>query len=373
MTLKQTVFNHIKNIPGWRSHRKLIVFSVDDYGNARIASKSASEKLIQAGIEPQSHFDRFDSMECREDLEALYDVLSSVKDKNGRHAVFTPYVLPCNINFEAMAKAGNKEYIFELLPETFEKLATKDPAAYNGAWTLWQEGIEKGLMRPQFHGREHFNLHIFNDLLDKRNKNLLTALDNHSYVSLPEHKNYRQGWTSAYDFVSVEEVEPMTTIIQDGIKKFKEVYGYKPKSFTPPARNFPSTLEPKLESFGLEYFDIPVYHNRMLVNGKYRKELHKLGDRKPMPVIVRNIPFEPTTNDLTSEWINFTLKQIEIAFFWGKPAHISSHRVNYSGYVDEKNRKLGLSLLKGLLSQIVKKWPDVEFVSVDQLGDIIYK
>jgi hypothetical protein len=31
--MKQFLLNHIKNIPGWRSSRKLVVISVDDYGN----------------------------------------------------------------------------------------------------------------------------------------------------------------------------------------------------------------------------------------------------------------------------------------------------------------------------------------------------
>jgi len=41
------------------------------------------------------------------------------------------------------------------------------PNAYNGAWDLWKYGIEKGFMKPQFHGREHLNLYIFNDKLKR--------------------------------------------------------------------------------------------------------------------------------------------------------------------------------------------------------------
>jgi len=373
MNWRYTLVSHLKNIPGWKTGRKLVVFSVDDYGNVRIASRKASDELIKAGIKPASHFDRFDSLETHEDLEALFEVLSSVKDKHGNPAVFTPYAIPCNISFEAMADMGNSMYINELLPVTFNKLAAEDLGAYEGTWELWKEGIEKGLMRPQFHGREHFNLYVFNDLLGKQNKNLLTALQHHSHVSLPEHKNYRQGWTSAFDFETIDEIEPMADIIRDGLSKFEQVYGYMPNSFTPPARNFPVSIEQKLSSFGLDYFDMPVYQNRMLDNGKYRREIHKLGDRKPLPVIIRNIPFEPTTKNLTSDWVNFTLKQIRTAFFWGKPAHISSHRVNFSGHIDPNNRKEGLNTLKILLQKIARTWPDVEFISVEQLGRIVYE
>ena len=64
-------------------------------------------------------------------------------------------------------------------------------------------------------------------------------------------------------------------------------------------------------------------------------------------------------------------KDIEIAFRWKKPAVISTHRVNYVGSIDPKNRQKGLGELKRLISLILKKWPDVEFMSSSQLGDLI--
>ena len=85
-----------------------------------------------------------DTLETRIDLEKLFNVLTSVKDQHGKSAVFTPYALPCNIDFEAMADNGFNEYSYELLPETYEKLALKDANAYKGTWGLWKEGIEQG-------------------------------------------------------------------------------------------------------------------------------------------------------------------------------------------------------------------------------------
>ena len=106
-------------------------------------------------------------LETRIDLEKLFSVLTSVKDQHGKSAVFTPYALPCNIDFEAMADNGFNEYSYELLPETYEKLASKDANAYKGTWGLWKEGIEQGILKPQFHGREHFNLNVFEELLTR--------------------------------------------------------------------------------------------------------------------------------------------------------------------------------------------------------------
>lgn len=370
--MKQNVFNHIKNISGWRTNRKLVIFSVDDYGNVRLASKEVYGDLKKSGIPFNSHFDRFDSLETREDLESLYEVLYSVRDKHGHPAIFTPFALPCNIDFDAMASTNYQKYIYELLPKTFEKLADKDQKGYNKTWSLWKEGIDKGLMKPQFHGREHFNLTIFNDLLKTQNENLLKVLRNESYVSIPEHLNYRHGWTAAYSFDDIEETDLFLDNVTDGLNRFKEVYGFDCKVFTPSAQQFPLHLESQLFKLGLKYFDRPRSLKRHLGNGQYQMEKSRLGDGIHITSLIRNVIFEPTTQR-NSNWVDFTFKQIETAFFWRKPANISSHRVNYCGYIDENNRKVGLTALKQLLDKIVRRWPEVEFISADQLGDIISK
>jgi hypothetical protein len=73
----------IKNIIGWRTKRKLVVFSVDDYGNIRIDSKLARQNLDAAGIKCHNRFDKYDTLENTADLDALFQVLDSVKDAKG--------------------------------------------------------------------------------------------------------------------------------------------------------------------------------------------------------------------------------------------------------------------------------------------------
>jgi hypothetical protein len=65
------------------------------------------------------------------------------------------------------------------------------------------------------------------------------------------------------------------------------------------------------------------------------------------------------------------MKEIKIAFRWGKPAVINSHRVNYIGSIFEENRENGLRLLSNLIAAILKEWPESEFMSSDQLGDFM--
>ena len=81
---------------------------------------------------------------------------------------------------------------------------------------------------------------------------------------------------------------------------------------------------------------------------------------------IRNVKFEPF-EDPDKDWVNQSLKEIQTAFFWHKPAIISTHRINYVGGIDIKHRDRNLKALDRLLKNILKKWPDVEFLSSDQL------
>ena len=65
------------------------------------------------------------------------------------------------------------------------------------------------------------------------------------------------------------------------------------------------------------------------------------------------------------------MKQIDSSFSWNKPAIISTHRVSFVGALYPENRDNGLRQLSHLLKEIVKKWPDVEFMTTEQLGALM--
>ena len=86
--------------------------------------------------------------------------------------------------------------------------------------------------------------------------------------------------------------------------------------------------------------------------------------------IVRNAFFEPYKGGAV-DYVGECLNRINIAFQCHKPAIISSHRVNFIGTLDESHRDKNLGLLKELLKKLIQQWPDVEFLTSDQLGDLI--
>jgi hypothetical protein len=56
------------------------------------------------------------------------------------------------------------------------------------------------------------------------------------------------------------------------------------------------------------------------------------------------------------------LESIEIAFQWGKPAIIGTHRINFVGRLDEQQRNENLKDFELLIKKVLQRWPDVQFV-----------
>ncbi len=367
--IKEIILN-AKHLFGWKTNRKIIVFSVDDYGNVRLNSKEARLNLDKMEMKIYSRFDLYDTLETKEDLTQLFAILESVKDKNGRHPVFTTFSMTSNIDFEKMQKDDYTCFYNETLPETFEKLSKQQPEAYAGAWDLFRQGIAKGLLKPQFHGREHLNLIVFNDKLQNRDKQLLCALKNKSYTSISDEEYPTMSSLAAFDFWDIKDNIKFIPIIQEGLELFEKIYGYKSTFFTPPVNNIHHCLFNVLKENGVCFIDLGMIRKEHQGFNTYKKSFNFIGKKtkENLRIMVRNVVFEPT-EDRGINWVDFTMKQIETAFRWNKPAIISSHRVNFCGHIDENNRNKGLMTLKNLLDEIVKKWPDVEFMSADELGE----
>jgi hypothetical protein len=370
--MKRQWLDNIKNIPGWHTRAKLVVFAVDDYGNVRLDSTAARDRMTASGLDLRGRFDRLDSVETRQDLEALLGTLSSVTDGRGRHAVFTPYALSSNPDFEAMLQ-GDGAYYYEPLTRTFERLATSQPVAYEGAWSLWQEGIRAGLLKPQFHGREHLNVDVLERKMRSGDRALQINLENRSMAGLGDEPSLPGvGFTHGFGLWQRSEIERHREIIADGLKLFEQVFGFRASTFTPPAQKLHPDLYPFVEAQGVRAIDKPLHCVRRLDRERTLREFNATGRRRGQGhvSIVRNVVFEPT-NDPAFDSVGHALNQVAAAFRWRKPAIISSHRVNFCGHIEEDNRRFGLDALRGLLQGIVRRWPDVEFISADELVERI--
>ncbi len=367
MSVKKKLSLTLKNLPGWRTKRKLVVFSVDDFGNIRVASKKARENLIKAGVRmDENRFDQYDALENAEDLNYLFETLTSARDSNNNPAVFTAFALPANIDFARMEDEGYHTYYYETLPQTLNRLP-----GYEGTWAMWQEGMEKKLIVPQFHGREHVNINWLMSYLKESNPHVLACMHEHSLAGLNFSHYPTTSYVSAFSFYHFDENIALAQIASDGLKIFDQVFGFKPVCFNAPGSPAHTVLEKTLAEGGVRYIDTSIVKKEHQGRGKYKYKVNPLGsvNKYGQHYLIRNCVFEPLLHQSVS--VDRTLAEIDNAFLMGKPAIISSHRVNFCGHVNPKNRETGIGALKKLLKKIIHRWPNVEFMAANELGDII--
>lgn len=364
------LFKLLSNLPGWRTDEKIIVIESDDWGSIRMPSKSAFKRLEKAGINlsdgDSERYNLFDTLASSEDLSRLFEVLSSFKDSQSNHPVFTAVSLVANPEFDKIKESGFEQYYYEPFTITLNKYG------YGETFTLWKEGINKHLFVPQFHGREHLNVAAWMRALRHKDVLTMTAFSEGMW-GFRDKRSSSVNFQAAFDLEFPEDLILQKEIISDGLKIFEGLYGYKAKFFVPPNGPFNSALSEVASKNGIEYLSTAKIQKVPLGHGKIRKRLHYLGQKNRFGIryLTRNAFFEPSLR--TKNWVDSCLTDIKLAFQYQKPAVISTHRVNYIGSLDYKNRDNGLKQLEMLLTSITTIWPEAIFLTSEELGDLISK
>jgi len=369
MSLKYDITINIKNIPGNRIRRKLIVIECDDWGGIRMPSREVYNSLLRAKISIPDEWSRIDTLADKQDLEMLFEVLLSVKDKNGHAAVMTPVTNVANPDFEKIKESDFSKYYYEPFTETLVKYG-RHPDTFK----TWLKGMELEIFTPESHGREHIAVQLWLKLLKEGHPQLRIAFDN-GFVSvqLKDHPRAYQGFRPEFFFNDYEQIAFLNESISDGIQLFKSIFGYVPNAFVPSNGIFHPLLESTLFKTGVKY--LYSGHIAKIPDGKggLKEKFIRINKKtiSGLTYYSRNCAFEPI--DPKYKGVDLTLRQIDAAFRWGKPANISTHRVNFIGAIENKNRAKGLRELKTLLDMIIKKWPDVEFVSTAKMLQALYE
>ena len=369
--VRKAITRNLLNIPGRRTRRRIVVIESDDWGSIRMASPEAYRHFLSLGYPvDQCPYNRYDMLESNDDLEALFEVLGSVKDKNGKPAVLTANSLVANPDFEKIEADNYSNYHYELLTNTFKRYPNHDRV-----FELYHQGIENMLIKPQFHGREHLNIGRWMKVLNENNEYAREAFRFRMF-SVHSKQAYDNGleYMEALDYDNEEQLYSFNHILIDGANIFRQLWGYTSTSFIASCYIWPKEVESILSQAGVRYIQgtavqaVPMLARKFAYKYKY----HFLGQRNKFGqrYLVRNAFFEPSHTPNIDN-VGDCLKRISIAFKWNKPAIISSHRLNYIGSLDPGNRDRGLKALAELLKRIVALWPDVEFMSSDQLGDLI--
>jgi len=357
--------NELLSIPGWRTTRKIVVIESDDWGSIRMPSNAAFEKLTKAGLdfgnEDSLRFNRYDTLESADDLEALFELLSKYRDKNNRHPVLTALSLVANPDFEKIRNLKFESYFYETTPITLERCYPNQHV-----WKLWQQGIREKIFIPQFHGREHLNVHHWLMALRANDSQTHLAFNEGLWGFSNQHPS-GISYQAAFDFEDPIELGAQKEIIFDGLLQFENLFNYRASFFVPPNGYLNEYLYSFTREQGIQFQYSSRKSQVPIGGGKYRTRYNYLGKKNHagQRFITRNAFFEPS---FKGDCVESCLKEIGTAFKWKKPAIISTHRVNFIGTLDESNRANGLKMFDSLLSAIKQRWPLVEFMTTPELG-----
>lgn len=367
-SLKRRILFYYVNSRGWRTDRKIIVIESDDWGSIRMPSKKIYNKLLAKGFPVDKlPYLRYDSLESNTDLEMLFEVLTKFRDKNGNHPVITANTIMTNPDFEKIRSSDFKEYHYELFTKTLKRYPE-----HNRVFNLYKQGISKKIFYPQLHGLEHLNVNRWMKALQDKESNARSTFDLGLFdLSVSHTEITEDSFMDALNYSSKSELIIQREKTQKAAELFEQVFGFRSKTFIAPCYIWSSDLECAMKEAGIISLQGGVIQKEPTgkQQNRFRKKIHYCGQKgeSGLSYMVRNANFEPS-NHPDHDVIHKTLKQVETAFKNKKPAIISSHRLNFIGFIQEDNRSKNLRSFSLLLEKAIEKWPDVEFFSAEDLS-----
>lgn len=349
----------------FRTSRHIVVFESDDWGSIRMSNKAAWNALLQKGYAVDKRpYERFDTLESPQDMEALFEVLRKHTDSQGRHPVITANMLMANPDFDKIRKNNFQEYYYESITDTYNRYFGS-----NQVLDLMKQGHAEGLFMPQSHGREHFNIAEWIKALQRGDEDVMKAFDYGMCGIAPKaHPEVGNQFMVALRATDENSQKVVDESVKEGLELFNALWGFSSKTFVAPCYAWNGRIEKVLAEHGVQLIQssrVSKQVYQQCATYRYAGQHNQYGQTYS----IRNCAFEPA-NAVGNE-ADKALSQIKNAFDAKKIAVFSTHRINYVGGLDENNRTKNLKLLDKLLTGIVKQYPDVEFWSSDKLIDIL--
>lgn len=370
MGLNSTAKLLYMNFRGARLMGKVVVIESDDWGAVRTPNKQSLEGLKKFRVKTDDcHYTKYDALASTQDLESLLEVLGKVKNKKGFNPVLTANTIVANPDFDKIKSSNYTDYFWEDF-----KISLRNYPEHSGSFALWRKGMDLGLFHPQFHGREHLNISRWMKALQDGDEVTIKAFDL-GICSLSGHivPHKRGTHLAAFDGGANELRYNRAEVVREGLQTFTRIFGYSSQSMVAPNYVWDDEIEEAASLEGVKYIQGSAAQRISKdFNDKQEIRRHFTGqkNKRGQYYLMRNCHFEPSSNP-NKDWVDSCLSEIKVAFTMRKPAIISTHRVNYIGFIDPQNRDANLPKLESLLKQIVQRWPDVVFMTSDQLGNYL--
>ena len=351
--------------------KKIVVIESDDWGSERIPNLNLRRKLQEKGIDVVSNpHSKFDTLERLEDLEVVQNQFESFENQFGKKVKITANFIVGNPDFERIKQHSYQQYFFEDFTETYIK---RDGNVL--VWSKIQELIGNGYFVPQFHGREHINFSCWLKELRDGNKYFLDAFDLGCYgIDAPSAGLQRNNLMAAFEYSDGYQKDLIVESISEGLEIFENYFKKKSETIVAPRHVWDSDLEYFMKNKGVSAIQTSMFQLSPGLDG-YQRSFRYTGMLNPktgMRYLVRNAFFEPSYSE-KMDWVNQTLQKVKISFLLNVPVIIGMHRINFVGGLDPKVRDQNLKKFNELLRRIIESYPEVEFLSSDELSKMVDK
>ncbi|MFY7666048.1 hypothetical protein [Flavobacterium sp.] len=368
MEFKKYLKSHFYNSRGYYTADPIVVIESDDWGSQRVASKQIQDELLKKGLLKNNAYNKYDSLETAIDIENLCDVLSSIKNAAGKSPVFTANFIMENPDYDKIRANQFSKFESENFEKSYLRLESQSKTKY-----FIDKAVDEQLIFPQFHGLIHLQRFRWLSDLQKNNPKLRKAFDLEFYGFGKNELNPR-GYLAAFDADSKSELFEIAEDIQNGAETFKQHFNFYSGTIIPPQNTLHTSLKLKLSSsnfFGIQGARVVKMKPLNPKEPTQIKRFSGIDKQSGLVNVVRNVTFEPSSDPING--IDQAMSEIKIAFQWNRPAVICTHRVNYISRLDPKNGSRGLGMLKELLDRVVASYPEVRFMSSQELATLIMK
>ena len=333
--------------------RPTVAFQSDDWGRTGLPSMEALDELQSMGLPiGRSAWDYY-GLETEHDVTILGDLLSTLRDEDGRSACFTANFVMANAELSAMREEGFKRFLYRPITEGFPHPWT------DHLMSSYKHNIDRGVFYPGLHGFTHFNVDALmasmkGELKTGETPRTLASFDIPYLASLTPEYNFalvqRDG--EREEFVDVQQ---QAHWVEKGVEVFSEAFGCRPKTTCAPGYRANQTTLRLWKQHGIE---------AMQVVGR-----GDLSECDEILQLKRNVRFEPALDGRRS--LEGALSQAEIAVKSGLPIVVCSHSINYvSRFLDRAEESR--SLLCEFVQSLQRLFPDLRFASDVDLVEAYY-
>ena len=366
MRIRRRIRHILQNITLPRTKKLYLCFDSDDWGATRVPSKEVLDNLEKEGEGMLSNaFTSLDGLETDRDVSDLIKVLTSFSDSNGKHPVFTLNMCAYSPDYKKITLNNFEKYFHQKLEDIYKTTIDSSKCLSK----IFQ-GIEENVFDVQMHCAEHINVSRWMKELQSSNRLKKTCSYSITSTGSMYDKEHVFAYMDEMNVFSHEQISFLEKSISEGKKYLSSLFIKRMESITPSCGVMPKKYEEILSKnnflFSKGSFKQFKSGNKHKITTKLILKSHYYGAR----FVVRNCTFEPSLNE---DALNDCFEDISFAFKHNKPCIISSHRINYTSRISIQNKLNSLKLLKQLLKQILEKYPDVVFVSTDELTKIILK